>query len=271
MMIKFVASDLDGTLLLNGAQGLDTHVYDLVERMHERGILFAAASGRQYANMKRMFGPVWDKMLFISENGGVALYKDRAIHKSVIPRNLMLKLSHEIMASKDCELLLCGQEACYLLPGRGAYTDWILSTVRNTVAVLDAPEQVNEDIVKVSLYVHGDGIAAVAADFSGWSRYFNVAISGKEWVDFNLSTKGSVIRMLRDKLGLERDEMMAFGDNFNDEHMLLAVEHSYTMEHASPPVRRMSKHHCARVESVLETLLAGHPGFTGAARFETLL
>ena len=46
-MIKLVASDLDGTLLLNGVQKLPEEIFPLIKRMKEMGIVFAAASGRQ--------------------------------------------------------------------------------------------------------------------------------------------------------------------------------------------------------------------------------
>lgn len=44
-MIKLIASDLDGTLLLNGAQDLPEEMFDLIPRLKKAGILFAAASG----------------------------------------------------------------------------------------------------------------------------------------------------------------------------------------------------------------------------------
>ena len=50
-MIKLVASDLDGTLLLNGAQSLPEELFPLIKELKELGILFVAASGRQYANI----------------------------------------------------------------------------------------------------------------------------------------------------------------------------------------------------------------------------
>ncbi|MCI8768406.1 MAG: HAD hydrolase family protein, partial [Ruminococcus sp.] len=46
-MIKLVASDLDGTLLQNGAQELTPRALDLVRRLTEKGIVFVASSGRQ--------------------------------------------------------------------------------------------------------------------------------------------------------------------------------------------------------------------------------
>ncbi|MCI6794648.1 MAG: HAD hydrolase family protein, partial [Lachnospiraceae bacterium] len=50
--IKLIASDLDGTLLLNGAQKLQPQTCGLIRRLkEEKGILFLAASGRQVDNL----------------------------------------------------------------------------------------------------------------------------------------------------------------------------------------------------------------------------
>ena len=46
-MIKMIASDLDGTLLLNKAQALPEEIFSLIRELKELGILFVAASGRR--------------------------------------------------------------------------------------------------------------------------------------------------------------------------------------------------------------------------------
>ena len=43
--IKLIASDLDGTLLLHGAQKCNAELFPLIEELTERGIYFVAASG----------------------------------------------------------------------------------------------------------------------------------------------------------------------------------------------------------------------------------
>ena len=42
--IKFIASDLDGTLLLNGAQKVSEELIPLIKRLNDEGIIFCAAS-----------------------------------------------------------------------------------------------------------------------------------------------------------------------------------------------------------------------------------
>ena len=51
-MLKYVASDLDGTLLLGGAQSLEPSFFDIILKLKEQGILFIAASGRPYSNLR---------------------------------------------------------------------------------------------------------------------------------------------------------------------------------------------------------------------------
>ena len=46
--VKLIVSDLDGTLLQNGAQALEERAMIAIRKLQKRGILFAAASGRQY-------------------------------------------------------------------------------------------------------------------------------------------------------------------------------------------------------------------------------
>ena len=49
-MIKLTASDIDGTLVPEGTNELNEDIYEVIRRMQEKGILFAAASGREYAS-----------------------------------------------------------------------------------------------------------------------------------------------------------------------------------------------------------------------------
>ena len=86
-MIKLVASDLDGTLLLHKAQSLPEEIFSLIRQLEELGIMFVAASGRQYPNMTKLFAPVASEISYISENGALAvdhgevLYQDSFVQK----------------------------------------------------------------------------------------------------------------------------------------------------------------------------------------------
>ena len=48
-MIKLVVSDIDGTLLEDGGHELNPELFEVILKLREKGMQFAAASGRQWA------------------------------------------------------------------------------------------------------------------------------------------------------------------------------------------------------------------------------
>lgn len=50
-MVKLILSDVDGTLLARGEGAFDDSVFEVIDRLYERGIHFAAASGRGYSDL----------------------------------------------------------------------------------------------------------------------------------------------------------------------------------------------------------------------------
>ena len=82
-MVKFIATDLDGTLL-DGERRLPEEIFPLIAKLKELGVLFAPASGRQYANLKKLFEPVADDVLFICENGALIKYRGKTLHVDAV-------------------------------------------------------------------------------------------------------------------------------------------------------------------------------------------
>ena len=78
-MIRLIASDMDGTILRNDAQSMPPRMFSILEELKERGILFVAASGRQYANLLRLLGPMAPYADYICENGAFAVHNGEII------------------------------------------------------------------------------------------------------------------------------------------------------------------------------------------------
>src|SRR5438045_1174375 len=76
--IKLVAADMDGTLL-NAKHELSPDFYPIFNEMKDKGLIFAAASGRQYFNLLNRFKSVQDDVIFIAENGSIVVYKGKDI------------------------------------------------------------------------------------------------------------------------------------------------------------------------------------------------
>ena len=115
-MIKMVASDLDGTLLIGGRQTLPEEIFPLVKELKKMGILFVAASGRQYANMRNLFAPVKDDMAFISENGGLAVQNEKLLYCDSFDKELVSEIIQAIWEKARSGIFLFYKGFLYIMP-----------------------------------------------------------------------------------------------------------------------------------------------------------
>lgn len=256
-MIRLIACDIDGTLLHGSETKAAPVVFQEIRRLHQRGILFCPASGRQYDSMRRLFPSDADRLPYVCENGAIVYGPGNpgpVLSKTVMDRTLALKLSGEILATPECELMVSGANTSYLCPKKPYFVAHIRDFVGNNVSIISSPSDIPEDIVKVSSYCR-QGARLVEPILSpGWSRHFNVAVAGEKWLDFTLADKGTGLRQLCAALGIGLNEVVAIGDNYNDLPMLDIVGNPYIMDNAVPDLRRCFPRHCRRVEDVLRSL-----------------
>ena len=60
--------------------------------------------------------------------------------------------------------------------------------------------------------------------------------------------KGNALQTVQKKLGISREETMAFGDNNNDIGMILAAGESYGVENGVKELKEKAKHICKGYE-----------------------
>ena len=255
-MVKLIASDLDGTLLLGGyGSSVADAVFEQIHRLADKGVRFCPASGRQHTSLLRLFAPVADKLTYICENGAVIFAPDgKVLSKVAMEHTLAMQLCHDILDTPGCEIQISGEDCSYLCPKGDEIVHLMRDTVGNNVITVPTPEDVPEPIVKVAAYnpAGSDTIEPILAP--RWREHFRTAISGAEWLDFNSTDKGDGLRRLCAVLGIPLEDVVAFGDSFNDEPMLAAAGTGYIMETASSELLERFPHHCSRVEQVLATL-----------------
>ena len=257
-MIKLVASDLDGTLLLNGAQSLPEELFPLIKELKELGILFVAASGRQYANMKRMFAPVVDDMAFIAENGGLAIQNEKVLYQDSFPKELVREIVEAIYDKKDADFTCSTKDFYYIRPKTEHYRDLMLNVVKNNCKEIDSFDEITEPCMKVAVYER-EGIQEDSIRY--WKERFGdrctVVTSGFAWVDFIPfeTNKAKGLREYQKLLGIRPEECIVFGDEYNDIAMLESVPYSFAMAHAKPGVKKAASYQTERVEYILKKLI----------------
>lgn len=256
-MIKLIASDIDGTLLQDGETEISPRFFREASRLMDRGVALCAASGRQYKSLRSLFAPLADRMYFLCENGAVVYGPGEApqlLSKTVIDRTLSLELCRDILDIPTCELLISGANMSYLCPKSEEYLNHIRYFVGNNVTVLDSPQDMPEDFVKISAFYLPGAEAVEKRLAPKWAGRLGAAIAGKCWLDFTLADKATGIRALCRSLGIEAEDVMAFGDNYNDAPMLDAVGHPYLMCSAAPALKARYPVQCRRPEDVMETV-----------------
>lgn len=251
-MIRLIATDLDGTLLeRDGSLPEDT--FEVVRMLNEQGIRFAASSGRQYGNLVRLFAPVADRMAFVCENGAFCMVEGQEAGTLAIPRDI----AEEIIADVEAlgmNLLISGKHTCYMLDQNRKYTDDIVYRLRNTVTIVSSVSNISEPILKVSGQID-TGVAALAPQLlEKWGSRVTATVAGRDWFDFTIANKGLGMEKLMQHMGVEKEEVAAFGDNFNDETMLDLVGHPFIMETAHPDLHKAQYHKCHKVTPVLRAI-----------------
>lgn len=255
--IRLITCDIDGTLLLNGALTVDTEVLYEIDRLWEKGILFCPASGRQYDSLRHLFPAQADRLAYICENGAIVYGPGNpgpVLAKTPMPSPAVYRLCRDILELPGVEICISGANTSYLCPKTKGYVDHIRCDVGNNTVILSNPEEAPEEIIKVSAYCPQG--AAVVRDilFPRWENTLKCAVAGEKWIDFTLSDKGTGLMLICRALGILPEEVLSFGDNYNDLPLLELVGYPYLMESAVEDLRRRIPRHCRRVQDILKLL-----------------
>ena len=257
-MIKLIASDLDGTLLQNGAQVLDPAVFDRIRTLKENGILFAAASGRQYPNLRRLFAPVKDEISYIAENGSLCICGGEVLSRGLISRDLGKRIVDAIHNLGGCDWIISGEKVCYTDSHNKEFMDYMLHVIKNDMKVVDSIDDIKEPFLKIAV-----------CDFKGtkdclgyfqklFSHEIKVVTSGNIWIDFIApgANKGTALQTLLSHLHIDPKDCVAFGDQYNDVEMLQLAGTSYAMATAAPGISFYSTYVTDSVTDVLDDIIA---------------
>lgn len=240
--IKFIATDMDGTLLDENSN-LPTAFPEFFQRLKNENILFAAASGRQYYSLYDTFDGYQDEMLFIAENGTLVMHQGKELYSCTLDRDSVPAIINKARSIQDAFIVLCGKKSAYI-------------ETQDPTAL----EEINKyyhrcEYVEDLLTVEDEFIKIAVLNFNGSAEYieptirpafgdeFQVVVSAKIWLDVmnKVASKGAAIRHLQQTMGFTYEQTMSFGDYFNDAEMLKESYYSYAMENAHPGVKELAR------------------------------
>ena len=247
-MIKLIASDVDGTLIKDSTPDLYPEMVETIRKLKEKGILFCAASGRQYESLRNVFRDVADDIAYIAENGAHICYQNRNI--SVTP----MKQEHiegilEMLRPYygECEAVISTANGSLVESKNQEFIDLLTNGYHNTFRQVEDVLKEGAEIIKVAAY-RKNSIREIGERLfiPTWSDRVKACMAGEEWVDFmdRSVDKGNGLKILEEYLGINKEETMAFGDNGNDVGMLLAAGTSYAVDTAPEEVKEAAGNIC---------------------------
>lgn len=247
-MIKLIVTDIDGTLVKDGSADINAEIFEVINRLKDKGTVFAAASGRQYPSIRRLFDPVHSNMIFIAENGAYIKCRDVEMAKTIMNKELSRQLITEVREIPDIAVTISTPEIIYIEKASASFMDLLINGYHNNaVAVNDIFDMdfENMDIIKIALYKE-DGIRNTAETIliPKWKDKLKVVMAGAEWLDFmDLSVdKGNAIASIQKALSISEEETMVFGDNINDIGMMSRAKESYAVATARDEVKAAANH-----------------------------
>lgn len=243
-MIKLIASDVDGTLVKDGSDEINPKIFQVISQLKEKGIMFAAASGRQYPSLMRLFEPVKDNVIFVAENGAYIVCRDTEMSVSPMNRELVVEIVNIMRNLPGCLFTASGKGATYIENPDEEFLDLLVNGYHNTIEIVDDVLAVNDTIIKLALYKK-DGIYDVAKPLiEQWQHRVKVVIAGSMWLDFMDKDvdKGNALAKIQKLTGITKAETVCFGDNSNDIGMFYQAGNSYAVAGAKSDVKKEAKH-----------------------------
>ena len=246
-MIKLICSDIDGTLLPEGTAEINPEIFAVIRKLKEKDIIFAAASGRPYSSIVRLFEPVKNDIIFVSENGAYVSCRGYLMSEEVIDWKDVCEWVEEVRKIPGASLALDADGGLYSESTDQEFVDLIRLGYHSRLTIVEDVLAEERHINKISVYRKND-IEKVAEDMvPRWSKRLHCTIAGDIWLDFmsKESNKGHAIREIQKILKISPDETMVFGDNLNDIEMLQSAGTSYAVANAREEVLAAATDICA--------------------------
>ncbi len=236
--IRLIACDMDGTLL-DDDDAIHDDFWPLIDALHERGVVFCPASGRQYYNLLERFEPIADEVVFIAENGTYVVREGRELSSDCLDRQVareLIDVARDLNAGgADVGAVLCGKESAYIERTDAAFLAEV-DKYYHRLQIVEDLNTVYDDILKVAIYDFESSERVSAPAYAHFRGTHQVVVSGQHWLDImdQHANKGSGIRHIQQALGITRDQTMVFGDFLNDLEMMDEATYSFAMANAHP-------------------------------------
>lgn len=254
MKYKLIAMDMDGTLL-NSKKEVTEYTKDVLRRAAKEGVKLVVCTGRIFTSAKSYARIIGTKAPIIASNGAYIREKDReeVIYEKYINKDTLIKI---IKVSREWGFYphIYTTDTIYsekLIHSSLNYTRWnetVPEDEKINIKIVDRLEDVvnkeGENFLKVVVMADEDQIERLQGlkkyirenmDVSVFSSYVN----NFEVMDKEVS-KGRALKILADYFGINKEEIICFGDNENDKTMFEFAGFPVAMGNAEEEIKKIA-------------------------------
>ena len=257
MPVQLIALDIDGTLL-NSRFVVSERNRAAIAEATRRGIEVALVTGRRYDFAMPVALQISSPLTMIVNNGALVRTKEgETLLRHLLPRDTALRVLQATQPWREATSVVFDRplanqvmmEAIDLEDGvRGVYYKWnkpFLGEAKPLETCLV------EDPIQVMLSgpVHPMKAAEQALRGVQFADEFALAVTAYESKDFSMIdvinprvSKGAALAEWAGSRGITREEILAIGDNHNDEEMLSFAGIPVVMENAVPELKTRGWH-----------------------------
>lgn len=235
-MIKAIFFDLDGTLLSHTTKCIPQNTVQALRKLRDKGIRIFMATGRHSTELERL--PVQD----IRFDGYVTLNGQLCLDES---GDVIFGAPFNENVTDDLTALFCEKRyPLALVETDRIYINYVDDTVRKAQCSISTP------VPEIGTYENGKIYQAIAfltrQEETVFEKYIPEGCRFARWCDNGvdiISDQGGKVEGIKyfcNSYGIERNEIMAFGDAENDIDMLKAVGIGVAMGNGGDCVRKIA-------------------------------
>ncbi len=254
-MIKLLAFDLDGTILLDHTTIPEKNMSAL-KKAHEKGIIIVPTTGRIKSFIPKFITDIeFIKYAVTSNGGGVYnIRTDECIYESLIDADKALEVLN-VIEEHDLftEYYVNGEAYAYNIDVDSAIIKhqmpekkrlFISKDYRRFDDTREFLNQKKYQFQKINLSFVPENIRTyIKKEVDKLGGLCVTTSLGDNWeINHMNATKGEGVRALCEYLGITKDEVMTIGDNDNDLSMIKWATHSVAMGNGIDEVKSAAKY-----------------------------
>lgn len=222
-MYKLVVLDVDDTIVTM-EKSISAATIEAIKKAQSRGVQVTLASGRMHQAMLSTAKKLDIKLPLISCNGAMIRAEEQVLSCDMLDKNIAKEVI-EFFENKNKVLQLYTKEGVY--SKEKCERTWMLEQGEGVPCNVIEPAVYNDfyqnDLLKLLIRLKKDEVSFYRENVeAAFGSKVSAAVSHNVYFEITNKgvNKGKAVAWLAQKLGFERDEVVAIGDSHNDQKML---------------------------------------------------